>query len=92
MKIFKYPLYCLSAPEMVELPKGAKVISANVQHSNIVFWALVEESSVRERRTFLLAMTGQEIDHKVIEVFNTFTVEETGLVFTFMEINDRLKN
>ena len=88
MKIFKYSLFCHSVPESVQLPKGAQVISADVQHSNIVFWALVDPNGkYNDNRKFLLAMTGQEIQGKVVKVFNTFTDGATGLVFTFMEVD-----
>jgi len=89
MKIYKYPLYYHSVPEVVRLPKGAKIIKAGVQEHNdpkMVFWALVDEKAEIEKRILMVVMTGQDIEGEVVKVFNTLTIEKTGIVATFLEV------
>ena len=74
MKIFKYPLYYHSVPEIVRLPVGAKVLCAGIQEHNspkTVLWALVDEGAELEERIFILAFTGHDIEGKVENTYNT---------------------
>ena len=88
MKIYKYPLYYHSVPELIKLPKGAKVLQAGVQIENdpkTVLWALVDETAELEERKFLLAMTGQKIEGTVVEHYNVLQTE-AGIVLHLLEV------
>lgn len=55
--IYKYPLPG-EGPFSLELPRGARVLSATGQHGIPVMWALVDPRAPLEERQFLLAPTG----------------------------------
>lgn len=58
-KIFKYAFNGI-----VELPKGAEIISAQEQHGKIQIWAIVDPSAETEKRLFALYGTGHEMDDR----------------------------
>lgn len=55
--VHKYSLG-LEGPFSLELPRGARVLSAATQHGVPVLWALVDPAAPVEERQFLLAPTG----------------------------------
>lgn len=89
MKIFKYPLFYYTEPELIKLPKGAKILQAGIQEENdpkTVFWALVDPEAELEERTFILASTGGEIFGKVENSYNVLQFPN-GIVTTFLELS-----
>ena len=99
--IYKYKLNYTTVPEIVRLPKGARIVDFGVQNSSedIVLWALVKPIPDRidktgkvihgelEERVFMLAFTGQEIKGKILEMFGTKIVEKTGIVIHLLELD-----
>ena len=59
MKIYKYELYP-SDSVLVEMPKGAKIISAAEKFGNLFVWAEVGESAETEIVNFAVIGTGYE--------------------------------
>lgn len=59
MRIYKYELHP-SIPE-VDLPEGAKVLSAGEQGGGIVVWALVDPEAERVPRRISIYGTGHEV-------------------------------
>jgi hypothetical protein len=45
----------------VQIPKGAKILTANRQGDDVVLWAEVDTTTDREHRTFRVFGTGFEI-------------------------------
>lgn len=90
MKIYKYDLNYYSEPEIVFLPKNAQVIDFQIQDSSFKLWALVDPKAKEEKRVFVLAMTGQEFDWKVIKTFGTKIVP-TGIVVHLLELDPTTK-
>lgn len=59
MKIWKYPLQVVGE-QLIHLPKGAKVLTVQVQYGEPQIWAQVEdERAATEPRTFTTYSTGQ---------------------------------
>lgn len=87
MKIFKYELNGLAGQEVM-IPKGAKILSAGVQHGKIQIWALVEPTNKLEAREFSVFGTGWPVNIK--ENFLQFiqTVFDGGLVWHVFEIRE----
>lgn len=59
-RIFKYELHGRGTTT-VNIPKGARVLSVANQDEALMLWAAVTPSNPTEPRTFLVALTGQEI-------------------------------
>lgn len=89
-KIFKYKLNYTTVPEIVRLPRGAKVIDFDRQGMSVQLWAMVEPNNEIEKRVFMLAFTGQELLWKVKEAFGTRLIKETGIVIHLLELEDVL--
>lgn len=56
----------------IEMPKGAEILSAQLQNDIICIWALVDPSAEKETRNFSLVGTGHHIktdDGKFIATF-----------------------
>ena len=57
--IWKFPLDGGVGPMVVEMPKGAEVLNAQIQGTAIVVWALVDiEATEGETRSFRIYGTG----------------------------------
>jgi hypothetical protein len=88
--IYKYKLKQQTL-HYVELPVGARVLTAQALGVHIWVWALVEVQEKRkERRWFAVYKTGEPIDVKINELVyvNTVQFEEGALVlhvFEFVE-------
>ena len=57
--IYKYPV------GEVQIPKGAKILTVNMQDDKFVLWAEVDTENVLEHRTFEVFGTGWELPHYV---------------------------
>lgn len=60
MKIFKYPLR-VDDRQTVQLPKGAELLTVQVQHGSPCLWALVDEAAETESRVILMYGTGHAL-------------------------------
>lgn len=89
--IYKYPLYYMTVPELVRLPKGAEIIQLGYQENNekskSVLWALVDSDEQEEERVFMIAWTGQPIEGNVIKVYNSVQFPK-GIIGTLVELKD----
>jgi hypothetical protein len=59
MVIWKFPV---GSDCVVEMPTGATILSANVQHGNPCIWALVDPNQPVEQRRFKVIPTGKDFD------------------------------
>lgn len=59
MKIFKYQL-AIEIYQTIQMPMGAKVLSAHRQGERLMVWALVDDEQPKISRVFYVCMTGQE--------------------------------
>lgn len=61
--IWKFKLK-VTDKQSVEMPKGAQILSALVQHEQLCIWALVNVDAEMESRTFEIFGTGNPVpDH-----------------------------
>lgn len=56
-RIFKYPIQ-ITDRETIEMPGGAKILSAQVQGNTICLWAEVDTEMVPQPRTIAVYGTG----------------------------------
>lgn len=59
MRIWKYELG--TNRTTLEMPVGAQVLDAQLQHGGVVLWALVSPDAPKEGREFYVYMTGETI-------------------------------
>ena len=83
--IWKWPV----APEsqfVLELPRGAQILTVQEQHGRPQLWALVDPSAPVQRRTFRVMPTGieWECDGELLHYLGTFQLKQ--LVFHLFEI------
>jgi len=86
MKIFKYPIEA-SDYFSLDLPKGAKILTVQVQHEMPFIWALVNPNVSKEMRHFKVAGTGHNIDEHpdALIYIGTFQLSNGALVFHLFE-------
>ncbi len=85
-KIFKYILKP-SVSQLIEVPKGATILSAGVQFDDICIWILVNPIiEEKESKTIKVIGTGIFIDlEKEHRFINTVQLLDGGLIFHIFE-------
>ena len=61
MKIFKYH-FAVEGGISIPMPKGAHILTVQVQHNTPCIWAIVDEGQPSESRNFRIFGTGHEMD------------------------------
>ena len=84
MKIFKWTLKITDYQE-IEMPKGAVMLSVQIQNENPQLWALVDEKKSTEKRLFITCGTGNPIPEDIGDYVGTYQVENGRLVFHVFE-------
>lgn len=79
MKIFKYKLE-LADEQLVSLPKGAELLTVQVQNNQPCLWALVDEKATLKTNTVLIYGTGHQVDKRG-KYLGTFQLGNGSLVF-----------
>jgi hypothetical protein len=64
--VYKYPV------GEVQIPRGAKVLTANMQGDKVVLWAEVDTDEVLEHRTFHVYGTGHVIPDNACYIATVF--------------------
>ena len=87
-QIFKYPIP-ISNKFLIELPKGATIIAAQVQHERLCLWAVVDiEENEKVLRTIRVIGTGNPFpDADSCVHISTFQMDGGHLVFHLFEQN-----
>lgn len=91
--IFKY-MIPQTQTFTLSLPKGARILSLQLQRGIPVMWATVETDLPMEDRKFLIVETGEEIPKDLFVVsdyIGTYQMEHETLVFHLFEIQDPIK-
>ncbi len=65
-KIWKYTLPVSDYP-VISMPKGARVLSVDVQHGKVQVWALVDPEAPTELHRFMMVGTGHCLTEKCVE-------------------------
>lgn len=86
MTIWKYPL-AVTDTQSVSMPKGAKILTVQIQRGEACLWALVEPDNPTETRIIEIFGTGHPIPDGAAkrEHIGTFQLPELGLVFHVFE-------
>lgn len=79
-KIFKYFLQA-KAVQMVEMPKGAVVLTAQAQRETICVWARVDPDAPPIKRCFIVYGTGERADDIAEEYVGTAQLQNGDFVF-----------
>lgn len=82
--IWKYPL-TISKLQEIDMPKGAEILTAQMQDDEPVLWALVDPDQEKERRFIEIYGTGHWLDGDPRKYISTFQIMESGLVFHVFE-------
>ena len=78
LTIWKFPLD-ITDKQMVEMPRGARLLCVQMQYSTPCIWALVSPDGERQTRRIITRCTGHRIDEEVGDYIGTY---QTGpLVF-----------
>jgi hypothetical protein len=87
MKIYKFevPIY---DDAVIMMPKGARILSVQVQHGKPVLWALVDHNAPEVKRRFAVRGTGHDIDGLVGEFVGTFQLRDGRLVFHLFDLGE----
>ncbi len=72
----------------IEMPKGAQVVSANIQSGKVCIWALVDATAIKEKRKFIILATGQNIPESKNTYIKTIFSENAEFVFHVFEIHE----
>lgn len=79
--VYKYAL----EPEM-KLPKGAKILSVNIQQDVLCLWSEVDTELPLEQRNFLAYGTGWQINPDSKREFIATVFGPSGLVWHIYEV------
>lgn len=81
-KVYKYP-FEITDEQTIEMPKGAKILTAQVQQGTPTIWALVDPAeSQTESVNIRTHGTGHSIpDSECLEYINTIQVYGGQLIF-----------
>lgn len=60
-RIYKYPLSASDAVQRIVMPKGAKILTVQVQGTTPCLWALVDIREADEDRTIIIYGTGHNV-------------------------------
>lgn len=85
MKIYKYPVNQPKGYISIEMPKGAKILTVQVQNEVPCIWALVDPNAAPEIRCFRIYGTGHMVEHENMPYIGTFQLLEGRLVFHLFE-------
>ncbi len=85
--IWKYEIGIGDGIQIVDMPFGARVMTAQMQVSTLCLWAMVEPSERLTRRTFIVYGTGHRIgDDDALTYVGTVQVHGGALVFHVFEV------
>lgn len=87
-KVYKYNITDMNDYFDLNLPKGAKILTVQVQRNSICIWALVDINNEQEKRRFRLAGTGHPIEESTDRLIyiGSFQMMQGTLVFHLFEI------
>jgi hypothetical protein len=93
MKIWKYELKTVGCAHLaeIEMPKGAKILSALVQFGEIVIWAMVDPAAPNVNRVVEIVGTGWEVPERALlaPFIGSVMLEGGHLVFHLFDLGER---
>lgn len=85
--IYKYPL-AITDMQTILMPKGAKVLTAQLQKGELMLWAMVDTDPIlpKDARLFFIYGTGHPVaDTDTQRYLTTFQLSDGALVFHLFE-------
>lgn len=83
--IYKYPV--LPGLSVIQMPAGAKILSAHVQYDTLMLWALVNADAATELRELAVFGTGDSIrGNQDLEFIGTVLLHDGTLVLHVFEV------
>ncbi len=84
--IYKYGIE-LSDNFIINMPKDAKILSAQIQDKNPFLWALIDTDKPFETKAFKLIGTGHQIKNEdKLKFIDTFQMHFEQLIFHLFEV------
>jgi hypothetical protein len=85
--IYKYQLANVDF-QTVDMPSGAKILSAQIQSEQICLWALVDIERAPKRRAFQIHGTGHPVHNsEQLTFIDTVQLAGGGLIFHVFEVS-----
>ena len=87
--IWKYQLVISSEVQVFLIPKGAEVLTCQMQYGEPFLWVVVDTHASREDRSFAVVGTGYEIPDEKAERMTYISTVQQGLghlVWHIMEV------
>ena len=78
--IWKYDLE-IDDEQSIDVPEGAKMLTAQIQKGNLCVWAIVDPRSEKKPRKFYVFGTGHHNDFAGKDYLGTVQIHEGNLVF-----------
>lgn len=72
--IWKFPLVFTPNGQEIKMPKGAVILTAQVQSATMTLWAAVDPSEPEERRVIEILATGQLVEDRQRSYIGTVQV------------------
>jgi len=82
--IWKFPLRGHETTQ--EIPKGAKLLTMQLQRGTPTLWFEIEQDAITIQRTFKCLATGEEFDLPGAEYIGTFQGDEGWLAWHVYEV------
>lgn len=82
--IHKYQL-AITDKQLVDIPRGGKVLSAQIQRDTLCIWALVDDAAPVEPRTFYVHGTGHKLLDPTARFIGTVQMRGGALIFHVFE-------
>lgn len=68
--------------EHIEMPRGAKILTTEMQHGHLRIWAMVDPSQDKVPRLIQIAGTGHDLSTRIMgEYIGSFQLDGGNLVF-----------
>jgi hypothetical protein len=87
MRIWKYVLKATDE-QTIDMPAGARMLSAQAQHGEMVLWALVNETARLKTHTVQIIGTGNPIPTNLGEYIDTVQLHGGALAFHVFVLAD----
>jgi len=92
MTIWKYTLEILDQ-QIIAMPRGAKILSVQIQHGKPALWAMVQPEKLNAERRIQIFGTGHPIpavvaDNKRFDFVGTIQVASGSLVFHVFDLGE----
>lgn len=84
MTIWKYPLI-IEDEQTLQMPRGAVILSAQVQHGSLFLWAMVDPTQPHDERDIEIIGTGMEFSEAPRNYIGTVQMAGGNLVWHIFE-------